>query len=76
MGDGTSTKYSAGGQIVRLSGKARYYFLKRFGVMGILSTYAESCSPCPTDNNNFDKLTKTNITGVAYEFGLCYRILR
>jgi len=76
LGDGTSTKYSAGGQIIRLSGKARYYLLKRLGIMGILSTYSESCSPCPETNNNFDKHTKTNITGVAYEFGLCYRILK
>lgn len=76
LGDGTSTKYSAGGQIIRLSGKARYYITRRFGILGILSTYAESCTPCPVTCNTFDKHTKTNITGLAYEFGLCYRILK
>ena len=75
LGDGTTAKYSAGGQIIRLSGKARYYLLNRIGILGILSTYAENCSPCPETNNNFDKHTSTTITGIAYEFGLCYRIL-
>lgn len=75
-GDGTNVKYNAGGNIIRLSGKARYYVLKRLGILGIVSTYASSCSPDPTKNNSIDKQTQTNITGIAYEFGICYRILR
>jgi hypothetical protein len=77
-GDGASTKYDAGGNIIRLSGKARYYPFKRFGILCILSTYAESCTPCPTNNNSnsLDKQTKTNITGYAIEFGICYRVRR
>ncbi len=74
-GDAVNTKYNAGGNIIRLSGKARYYPFKRFGILGILSTYAESCTPDPT-KNSLVKLTKTNISGYAIEFGLCYRVRR
>ena len=72
-GDAVNATYNAGGNIIRLSGQARYYVFKRIGLLGILSTYAESCT---VPNNNFDAHSRTTITGVAYEFGFCYRILR
>ena len=75
-GEGTVNDYNAGGGIVRLSGKARYYFLKRFGVLGILSTYASSCTPDANKNESIARQTTTNISGWAFEFGLCYRVRR
>ena len=75
MSDATNARYSAGGPILRLSEKTRFYLTKRFGLLGILSTYTESCSPCSTSNNNLALHTKTSIAGFAYEFGLCYRIM-
>ena len=75
-GDGINRAYRAGGGIVRLSGKARYYIFKRFGLVGIISTYASSCKPDPTKDNILARQTNTSISGYAYEFGLCYRILK
>ena len=76
-GDGGAVHdYNAGGGIIRLSAKARYYFFRRFGVLCILSAYSSSCTPDADKDNSIQKQTTTRISGYSFEFGLCYRILK
>lgn len=75
-GDANPHQYNAGGAILRVSGKARFYFWRRIGLIGMLSTYTSSCTPDATKNNSCATQTNTTITGWATEFGLCYRILK
>ncbi len=61
------------GGILRVGTKARYYFYKRLGVMGILSAYSGSASPKGNNENTVGTNAVTTITGRALEFGLCFR---
>lgn len=71
-----SYKYTANGNIIRLGGKARYYFFKRLGAFGMVSSYAASCSPKDVKGNTVANNYSTSINGFAIEAGLCFRILR
>lgn len=68
-----SFNYNAKGGIARLGVKARYYFWKRLGVMGMLSTYTGTASPDGISGNTVGSNTTTTIKGTAMEFGLCFR---
>ena len=68
-----SYNHQSSGAIVRVGTKARYYFCKRIGVMGILSTYSGTASAKGNKENTVGKNTATTITGRALEFGLCFR---
>ncbi|NQW43567.1 MAG: hypothetical protein HQ463_09075 [Bacteroidetes bacterium] len=69
-------KYVANGGIIRAGINARYYFLKRLGVLGMASVYSADSSPKDLKGNTFGQGYKTNITGYALEFGFCFRIIR
>jgi hypothetical protein len=69
-------QYSAGGGIMRLGAKAKYYVLKRFGIMGMFSAFSTGMSPAGVKDNTIAREVTTSITGCALEFGLCYRVLR
>lgn len=68
-----SYNHQSSGAIVRVGTKARYYFCKRIGIMGILSTYSGTASPKGIKENTVGNNTATTITGRALEFGLCFR---
>ena len=70
-----SYTYNAGGSIIRIGTKAKYYFRKRFGVHGMLSVYSANCSPVGVKGNTVGNDFATSITGYAIEFGFCYRLL-
>lgn len=65
--------YNAKGGIVRGGIKARYYFWKRLGVMGMLSTYTGTAATDGIKGNTVGTNTSTTIKGSAVEFGLCFR---
>ncbi|MBC7552852.1 MAG: hypothetical protein H7257_02615 [Taibaiella sp.] len=65
--------YNAGGGIMRMGAKGKYYFRRRFGVMGIISLYAAGTSPNGVKDNNVGINTTTAIRGWAIEFGPCFR---
>lgn len=67
--------YNAKGGIIRFGGKARYYFFKRLGVLGMISYYSGSASPSGIKSNTVAEDIHTNIKGYALEFGLCFRFL-
>ena len=69
-----SYNHQSNGAIIRVGTKARYYFCKRIGVMGILSAYSASASPKINKENTVGSNTATAITGRAFEFGLCFRL--
>ena len=71
-----SYNYEAGGGIIRVGAKAKYYFFRRFGVMGMLSAFSANCSSKGVKGNTVGEGYNTSIKGAALEFGLCYRILR
>lgn len=66
-------KYNAKGGIIRLGTKARYYFYKRLGVLGMVSYYSGSASPEDVKGNTVGTNVNTSIKGYALEFGLCFR---
>ena len=74
-GNVSDFKYShqSKGGIVRVGTKARYYFYKRLGVMGILSMYSATASPKRIKDNSVGTNSITTISGRALEFGLCFR---
>ncbi|MBS1635149.1 MAG: hypothetical protein JST26_04440 [Bacteroidetes bacterium] len=74
VGD-VSYKYTANGTIVRVGARARYYFWKRFGALGMISNYTGTCSPKDVKGNTFGNNYSTNIRGFAVEMGLCYRLI-
>ena len=74
-GDANYT-YNAGGGLVRVGTKAKYYFCRHFGIMGMLSAYGASCSPKGVKDNTVAAGYDTRITGYASEFGICGRFLR
>jgi hypothetical protein len=61
---------------VRYGTRARYYFYKRLGAIGMISSYAANCSPKDIKGNTEVKNYSTSIKGIAIEMGLCFRILR
>lgn len=72
--DGDQTyNYNAKGGIARAGIKARYYFWKRLGVMGMLSTYTGTAATDGIKGNTVATNTSTTIKGSAVEFGLCFR---
>ncbi len=67
-------KYEANGGIVRVGTKVRYYFCKRLGVLGMLSSYSGNATPEKTAKiYEGQQDYSTSISGVAMEFGLCFR---
>jgi hypothetical protein len=72
--------YSASGGILRVGTRARYYFWRRVGVMGMWSNYVASASPsdaCKKETaNTVGQNYSTSLNGGAYELGLCYRFLK
>lgn len=68
--------HESNGTIVRYGTKAHYYFWKRLGAVGMISSYLANSSPKDVKGNNEAKTYSTKINGVAIEAGLCFRILR
>ncbi|MBI3519233.1 MAG: hypothetical protein HY062_07725 [Bacteroidetes bacterium] len=68
--------HSSNGTIVRYGTRARYYFWKRLGAIGMISSYIANCSPKEVKGNTEAKSYSTSINGMAIEMGLCYRLLR
>jgi hypothetical protein len=71
-----SYNHSSSGTIVRYGTRARYYFYKRLGAIGMISSYAANSSPKNVKGNTEAKNYSTSINGMAIEMGLCFRILR
>jgi len=71
-----SYNYSSGGTILRAGTKARYYFWKRLGAFGMISSYSASGSPKNVKDNTVGKNYATSVTGMAVEAGFCFRILK
>lgn len=67
--------YNAGGNIMRFGTKARYYFWKRLGAVGMISSYMASATPEKSQNSDLKRYS-TSINGMAIEMGLCFRILK
>jgi hypothetical protein len=68
-------KHEASGLIARYGTKARYYFYKRFGVVGMISSYLANASSENIKGNTEAKMYSTHINGLAIEAGLCFKIL-
>lgn len=68
--------HESNGTIVRYGTKAHYYFWKRLGAVGMISSYMANSSPKDVKGNNAAKTYATKINGVAIEAGFCYRIFR
>ena len=71
-----SYNHSSTGTIIRYGTRARYYFYKRLGAIGMISSYAANSSPKNVKGNTEAKNYSTSINGMAIEMGLCFRILR
>ncbi len=71
-----SYNHSSTGTIIRYGTRARYYFYKRLGAIGMISSYAANSSPKDVKGNTEAKNYSTSINGMAIEMGLCFRILR
>lgn len=65
--------YESSGAIIRIGTKARYYFCKRLGVIGMFSLYSGTASPKGFKDNTVGANIATTVSGRALEFGLCYR---
>ena len=65
--------YTSTGNIIRVGTRVRYYFAKRFGVFGMISSYSGVCSTKNVKGNTVGNNYSTTITGAAVEMGLCYR---
>lgn len=68
--------YTSTGNIIRVGAKARYYFFRRFGAFGMMSSYLGTTNPKNIKGNTVASTYATNLNGFAIEAGLCYRILR
>lgn len=68
--------YTSNGNIFRVGTRARYYFWKRLGATGMISSYAASSSPKDVRGNTVGNSYSTSMNGFTIEMGLCYRILR
>ncbi len=71
-----SYKHNSSGGILRFGTKARYYFWKRLGVFGMISSFTGNASPKNVKGNTVGKAYSTSVNGMAIEAGLCFRILR
>lgn len=71
-----SQQYDASGNILRFGTKARYYFWKRLGAFGMISSYAGTASPKHMKTNTVGQDYATSVNGMAIEAGLCFRILK
>ncbi len=71
-----SYQYKSGGLLVRTGTKARYYITKRFGVMGMVSTFATQNGTDGVKGNTVGNGYTTSLKGSAIEFGLVYRVFR
>ena len=69
-------QYNGGGGIIRAGGTARYYLGRRLSVVGMFSVFNCGTSPDKKKVNTTGLGYNTTITGHAYEFGICYRVLR
>jgi hypothetical protein len=69
-------KYTATGTIVRFGTRARYYFYKRLGAFGMMSTYFANSSSKDVKETTIAKNYNTNINGFAIEAGLCFKIIK
>lgn len=69
-------QYNASGSILRFGTKARYYFWKRLGAFGMVSSYTGTTSPKQVKGNTVGQNYSTSVDGMAIEAGLCFRILR
>lgn len=67
--------YTSKGNSIRVGTKVRYYFLKRFGAFGMISSYAANTSPKGVKGNTFGNTYSTSLNGFAIEAGFCYRIV-
>jgi hypothetical protein len=66
--------YFARGSILRTGIKARYYFWKRLGVMAMVTNFSGLAKPSKhIGDNSFGNNYSTVISGIATEFGLCFR---
>jgi hypothetical protein len=68
--------HTSKGNLLRFGTKARYYFWKRLGVFGMISSYVAGASPKDVKGNTFGNNYTTSLNGFAIEAGLCFRILR
>ena len=68
--------HTSNGTIVRYGTRVHYYFWKRLGAVGMISSYFANSSPEDVKDNNTAKNYSTSINGIAIEGGLCYRLLR
>ena len=71
-----SYQYKSGGLLFRTGTKARYYITKRFGVMGMLSTFITQNGTDGVKGNTVGNNYTTTLKGTAIEFGFVYRVLR
>ena len=71
-----SYNYVANGNIIRLGTRARYYFMKRFGLIGMVSNYAASGSPKNVKEVSVGNNFSTSLSGFAIETGLSFRLLK
>lgn len=69
-------QYNASGSILRFGTKARYYFWKRLGAFGMVSSFTGTASPKQVKGNTVAQHYSTSLDGVAIEAGLCFRILK
>lgn len=69
-------KYTANGNIVRVGMRARYYFFRRLGAFGMLSSSAANATTKGIKGNTAANNYSTCINGFTIEAGLCFRILR
>lgn len=68
--------YTSNGNIFRVGTRARYYFWKRLGATGMISSYAANSTPKDVRGNTVGNSYSTSMNGFTIEMGLCYRILR
>ena len=73
--DSPKYNYSSSGKLVRGGVRVHYYFAKRLGAFGMVSTFAGSSSPGKdATTNTVANNTTTKIKGQAIEAGLCFRL--
>lgn len=68
--------HTSNGTIIRYGTRVHYYFWKRLGAVGMISSYMANSSPKDVKDNNAAKNYSTNINGIAIEGGLVFRILK
>ena len=74
--DAKEYSYTANGSMARGGIRVRYYFWRRLGAFGQISSYTGKCSPKDTEGNTLNGNYTTQISGSAIEAGLCYRFIK